>query len=254
MKKKILSFILVLAIILPCVLMATACHSHEYTHGLCSCGDYVGITQNISNGAQITFEEIGVNETVHCRFKLEAVQHYTYLQGPALTKDNSEIKFYCRYNIGGQIEFREVVLGSDLQYFTTLPVDEYIYVDFTNKSASAVQSYPIAVYSISHSYSIEFGSSTKGVINLSEDFEGGKSYCYKYAVTAGEYMMFMSADFVEFPYIYDEDGNLLNGQLVNQGGNKLLTVEGDGYIYFHFFCNTDEDSLDSHFTIQRISK
>ena len=63
-------------------------------------------------------------------------------------------------------------------------------------------------------------------------------------------VIFEKSDFVEFPIIYEQDNNVLNEALEQQGGNYYLTLEEDTKLYFHFYFNTQEDSTDSHFTIQ----
>lgn len=263
MKKKIITFMLALALVLPCVLALSACssskHSHTYEHGLCSCGNYKGTTLNQSDGAQITFEKIDANETVYGRFQVDVAVHYSYLVGTALDGEDYEIKFYARYNnastksvVFRQLDIPKSFAGSDYYYFNTLPVDGYVYVDFTNKSEEAVTYYPVSVYSATHSYAVDKGEVTATTaIDIDAEFTVGESYCYKYTLGAGSYLIYMKADFVDFPNIYDSENNLINDSLISAGGNFTLVVEEEMTIFAHFFCNSNEDADDSHFTIRK---
>lgn len=259
MKKKFLTFMLAVIFLIPCIFALTGCgeepHKHVYEHGLCSCGDYTGKTQKIENGSQITFNEVGAGKTVYGRYEISKALHYYYSRGFQLTAENSEIKFYARYKNAntGKTAFIEIKVpagtASTLGYFfDILPVDGYVYVEFTNKSEESVTNFGLSVYPSSHSHAIDFSST--GVIDLDEEFSGGNHYCYKYTATSGRYLIYTKSDFVEFPEIYDSENNLLNANLEKSGGNFYLTLAENEDLFFHFFCNTVEDSDDSHFTIR----
>ena len=262
MKKRIITLLLALVFIIPCMFALASCdkpcnHS-EATHGLCECGHYAGETLEKANGSQIVFDKIEAGETVYGRIEIDAINHLYYSQGFQLNATNSSVKFYARYlnTISGKITFREINIpwatANEIgYYFDNLPVDNFVYIDFTNESEEEVTSFALAIYPSSHSHSVDFTST--GVIDLDEEFTGGQHYCYKYSATAGKYLIYTKSDFVSFPKIYGANNVSLNESLEKQGGNYYLTLTEGQDLFFHFFCNTIEDSSDSHFTIQKTS-
>lgn len=241
MKKKILTFVLVLSFIVPCMIAfaGCGCNHANAVHGLCDCGHYDGITLTINESHN------GINmqkdEKVYFRYQVEQGQHYAR-SGNKLVSD--DIKYFAKYNMGW-------VEVTGQKYFDTLPKDGYVYIEITAGAETLDAS--INIYKASHSQANKLVlNGDKAVLDLDETASSysGQSYCCMFEASAGRYLIFEKSDFVEFPVIYDSDNNVLNESLYQQGGNYYLTLEEATNLYFHFYFNTVEDSTDSHFTIQ----
>ena len=241
MKKKISTFVLALVFILPCIfaLAGCGCNHADAIHGLCDCGHYEGTTLTV--GTSHSGINMQKGEKVYFRYEVEQGQHYAR-SGNKLVSD--EIKYFAQYNNG----WAEV---TGQKYFDTLPKDGYVYIEITAGADTLDAS--INMYKATHSEGNKLVlNGDKAVLDLDETSEsyGNENYCCMFEADAGRYLIFERSDFVEFPIIYDQDNNVLNESLEKQGGNYYLTLEEDTNLYFHFYFNTEEDSTDSHFTIQ----
>ena len=250
MKKKFLTFVLALIFVIPCMFAIAGCgekpctHANT-THGLCDCGKYTGTTLTINQTHKdIDMEE---GEKVYFRYKVEQGQHYAR-SGNLLASE--DIKYYAKYNNKWL-----PLHGDDYKIIDTMPSDGYVYIEITAGAKTTGAS--IQMYEATHSQGNKLIlNGSKAVLDLDETSKtyANKDYCCMFEATAGKYLIYTKSDFVDFPSIYDQDDNLLNGSLDKEGGNYYLTLEEDTDLYFHFFFNTVEDSSDSHFTIQVVAE
>ena len=111
MKKKILSLVIAIMFIIPCVLGLTACgpepetpHTHEYTAwGLCSCGEYKGTTLTLGTASAAT--DVEANGTAYYRVPVvNGMAYYRTLTNFAsahmkvYTKDGTEVTMGANRN------------------------------------------------------------------------------------------------------------------------------------------------------------
>lgn len=233
MKKKILSFMLVLALILPCVLMATACHSHEYTHGLCSCGDYVGTTIEV-NGYE-DLPEVGAGETIYVRYAIEKGQHYKY---NVTMLGELTIKTYAKYNNWSTV-------GVNSTYYISIdavPADGYLYMEISNNTQEAIADKSIYIDEDNHFVdTVNMSGYTHDLSSLIP----GEEICLAKFLSVGTYTVELTfLDMMptgEISGIYNNEGAV---DYTEENGVLTFVVEEEREFFFHVYSNSgDIDEL-----------
>ena len=163
MKKRIITLLLALVFIIPCMFALASCGEDpcahaEAEHGLCKCGKYLGTTLEINKDT--IFDGVK-DETIYLRYPVQQGQHY----GRNLTAFAEEVKQYAKYSSDKWTEVRTYSV------FDVVPTDGYIYVEITPTSSREIT---INMYTTLHANSqsapkLEIGENdTEATLDLTD--------------------------------------------------------------------------------------
>lgn len=225
MKKKIITFMLALVLVIPCIFALASCDkpcNHlEATHGLCECGHYAGTTLTV--GTATTFDGVE-NQKSYFRYTVEQYKHYQ--SNLYFDEIDDTITQYAKID-GNWTDVTEN------RFFTTIPDDGYIYLEITPVSSREIE---LIVYVAVHS-TIEHGLCECGAylgttLTIGEEttFDGIKdeTHYFRYAVKQGQHYTRSLTAFNNEIKLYAKYG--ANWSTVNvYSVHDVLPV--DGYIY-----------------------
>ena len=239
MKNKILSFMLALIFVIPCLFTLAACGEkpcahEELTHGLCSCGEYQGVTLTL--GESQTNLEYAKDEKGYFRYQVEEGSHY---QRTGSNIPAADIKYYAQYN-NNWVEL------NNYKIISAQPQAGYVYIEITASAVTTNAS--IKVEEVAHSVDGTIdGSETSKTMDLGS-YAAGKIVCAAITLVKGYVYEFDvdtpndDYDCAEVQGVYTANGAVATttsaGKVVLDLTNAAENFSG----YVHIYINSQDAS------------